>query len=259
MVSKELRRKIRDNKRQIHEPFCLTERVIIPGGRDYVVATYLDLYLSASESAKDALIDELFQGWVKWGKHLGYGHKNVRSWGRAVIGASYLFRFSTVEEVRASGKLNLAADAIVRVSRWFQSTRPPYGAMNSHATRLVRRIWGNIEDLRRMETVCERAAAEGPVRSRPEFQFKPEVASRISSRAMEDALVRMRQQEQPAQAGEPGAESGGEAPAVAQKPLWEVIAEIARRVPDEEWAKIPSDASYQLDHYLYGAPKKPAP
>ena len=75
---------------------------------------------------------------------------------------------------------------------------------------------------------------------------------------LEDALARMRQQEQPAQAGEAGAESG-DAPAGAQKPLWEVIAEIARRVPDEEWAKIPSDASYQLDHYLYGAPKKPIP
>ena len=58
---------------------------------------------------------------------------------------------------------------------------------------------------------------------------------------------------------EPAADSG-DAPsaASAQKPLWEVIADIARTVPDEEWAKIPSDASYQLDHYLYGTPKKPA-
>jgi putative addiction module CopG family antidote len=75
---------------------------------------------------------------------------------------------------------------------------------------------------------------------------------------VEDALLRMRQQEQPAPAEEAGAESG-HASAGTQKPLWEVITEIARRVPDEEWAKIPSDASYQLDHYLYGAPKKPAP
>lgn len=75
---------------------------------------------------------------------------------------------------------------------------------------------------------------------------------------LEDALLRMRQQEQLAHVGEPEAESS-QAPAGAQKPLWEVIADIARRVPDEEWAKIPSDASYQLDHYLYGAPKKPAP
>ena len=57
---------------------------------------------------------------------------------------------------------------------------------------------------------------------------------------------------------EPAADSGDAPSALAQKPLWEVIADIARTVPDEEWAKIPSDASYQLDHYLYGAPKKPA-
>ena len=55
---------------------------------------------------------------------------------------------------------------------------------------------------------------------------------------VEDALLRMRQQEQPAQPEEAGAESG-HASAETQKPLWEVIAEIARRVPDEEWAKIP--------------------
>ena len=59
---------------------------------------------------------------------------------------------------------------------------------------------------------------------------------------------------------EPAADSGNAPSATsAQKPLWEVIADIARSVPDEEWAKIPSDASYQLDHYLYGTPKKPDP
>jgi putative addiction module CopG family antidote len=75
---------------------------------------------------------------------------------------------------------------------------------------------------------------------------------------LEDALWRMRQQELPTRAREPGAEDG-EASTGSQKPLWEAITDIARRVPDEEWATIPSDASYQLDHYLYGAPKKPAP
>ena len=49
---------------------------------------------------------------------------------------------------------------------------------------------------------------------------------------LEDALLRMRQQEQPAKAEEAGAESG-HASARTQKPLWEVITEIARRVPDE--------------------------
>ncbi len=51
----------------------------------------------------------------------------------------------------------------------------------------------------------------------------------------------------------------GRETASAQKPLWEIIAEIARSIPEEHWARIPSDASYQLDHYLYGAPKKSVP
>ncbi len=56
---------------------------------------------------------------------------------------------------------------------------------------------------------------------------------------------------------EPAAE--GREPASARKPLWETIAEIARSIPEQDWARIPSDASYQLDHYLYGAAKKPVP
>ena len=55
---------------------------------------------------------------------------------------------------------------------------------------------------------------------------------------------------------EPAAE--GCEPASARKPLWETIAEIARSIPEQDWARIPSDASYQLDHYLYGAPRRPA-
>lgn len=34
--------------------------------------------------------------------------------------------------------------------------------------------------------------------------------------------------------------------------------ELARQVPQEEWDKLPKDLSDNLDHYLYGTPKKPA-
>ena len=33
--------------------------------------------------------------------------------------------------------------------------------------------------------------------------------------------------------------------------------ELARQVPQEEWDKLPKDLLDNLDHYLYGAPKKP--
>jgi hypothetical protein len=35
------------------------------------------------------------------------------------------------------------------------------------------------------------------------------------------------------------------------------LREIGRSVPAEEWAKLPEDFNENLDHYLYGSPKKP--
>jgi hypothetical protein len=37
--------------------------------------------------------------------------------------------------------------------------------------------------------------------------------------------------------------------------LEEKIADIVARVPEEEWAKLPSDLGDHLDHYIYGTPK----
>lgn len=39
------------------------------------------------------------------------------------------------------------------------------------------------------------------------------------------------------------------------RPLWEILEEISRSVPEEAWDEVPSDLSKNLDHYLYGAPK----
>jgi len=33
---------------------------------------------------------------------------------------------------------------------------------------------------------------------------------------------------------------------------------LARAVPDEEWAGLPQDFNENLDHYLYGTPRKAA-
>jgi hypothetical protein len=44
-----------------------------------------------------------------------------------------------------------------------------------------------------------------------------------------------------------------------KRPIWEVFADLARQIPEEELAKIPHDGSENLDGYLYGAPKKEAP
>lgn len=41
-----------------------------------------------------------------------------------------------------------------------------------------------------------------------------------------------------------------------ERPIWEEIAEIMSEVPDEEFAKLPRDGASQVDHYLYGHPKR---
>jgi hypothetical protein len=38
--------------------------------------------------------------------------------------------------------------------------------------------------------------------------------------------------------------------------IWEKIQERVKNVPPEAWADVPRDGSINVDHYLYGAPKK---
>jgi hypothetical protein len=38
--------------------------------------------------------------------------------------------------------------------------------------------------------------------------------------------------------------------------VWDMIDEHMARIPPEELEKIPTDGSYQHDHYLYGTPKR---
>lgn len=41
-----------------------------------------------------------------------------------------------------------------------------------------------------------------------------------------------------------------------RRPIWEIALELSKKVPMEEWEKLPSDGAVNHDHYLYGAPKK---
>jgi hypothetical protein len=42
----------------------------------------------------------------------------------------------------------------------------------------------------------------------------------------------------------------------SQKNIWEKVDELLQNVPAEALDELPEDASENLDHYLYGAPKK---
>ena len=39
-------------------------------------------------------------------------------------------------------------------------------------------------------------------------------------------------------------------------PIWEVITDIMKDVPDEVFDRLPKDAASQIDHYIYGLPKR---
>lgn len=42
------------------------------------------------------------------------------------------------------------------------------------------------------------------------------------------------------------------------RPIWEVIVEDMKDVPPEDLAALPEDGASQIDHYIYGLPKREA-
>jgi hypothetical protein len=43
---------------------------------------------------------------------------------------------------------------------------------------------------------------------------------------------------------------------VDRKSIWDVVDKINAGLPADTWENVPTDGSINLDHYLYGAPKK---
>lgn len=50
--------------------------------------------------------------------------------------------------------------------------------------------------------------------------------------------------------------AGSEATDADRRPIWEIVAEINAGLPADTWENVPTDGSINLDHYLYGAPKR---
>jgi hypothetical protein len=40
------------------------------------------------------------------------------------------------------------------------------------------------------------------------------------------------------------------------RPIWEIIVESMKDVPAEDLARLPEDGASQVDHYVYGLPKR---
>jgi plasmid stability protein len=47
-----------------------------------------------------------------------------------------------------------------------------------------------------------------------------------------------------------------EASVPARQRIWDVIVQRMKRVPPENWASVPRDGASQVDHYVYGVPKR---
>jgi hypothetical protein len=41
-----------------------------------------------------------------------------------------------------------------------------------------------------------------------------------------------------------------------EQPIWEVITDLMKNVPDEVIDQLPKDGASQVDHYIYGLPKR---
>ena len=41
-----------------------------------------------------------------------------------------------------------------------------------------------------------------------------------------------------------------------RRPIWEVITDRMKNVPDELFERLPKDGASQVDHYIYGLPKR---
>lgn len=67
----------------------------------------------------------------------------------------------------------------------------------------------------------------------------------------EHAQVRVTVVEEPRSPGSEAATTGA-----SREPIWERLARLAADAPAEELAKLPTDGASQLDHYLYGAPRR---
>ena len=67
--------------------------------------------------------------------------------------------------------------------------------------------------------------------------------------SIEEWLLRLAEQSTPTSTQE-------EAQKRDRRPIWEVIADNMKDVPPEDLALLPRDGASQIDHYVYGLPKR---
>jgi len=71
-----------------------------------------------------------------------------------------------------------------------------------------------------------------------------------------EALQKLQEQERPGQAPDDSARESATRPRNTRKPIWETFIEASRQIPDAELECLPTDLAAQVDHYVYGTPKR---
>src|SRR4051794_35063175 len=73
---------------------------------------------------------------------------------------------------------------------------------------------------------------------------------------LEDWFQKLAGDESPARYDFAKDDSGPQNDKLDTRPIWEEIQDILKDVPDEVFDRLPQDGASQVDHYIYGLPKR---
>jgi len=109
--------------------------------RIYVEKHYIPTIIGLVDDAKMEIMQVLEESWDR-----NQNHGLVRWWGRAARGiAEYLLMPIEMDQVQ----LDIAADVVVRVSRWYHTNRKCglWKRFIPYVSHVVELAWGDIEQL----------------------------------------------------------------------------------------------------------------
>jgi hypothetical protein len=89
-----------------------------------------------------------------------------------------------------------------------------------------------------------------------EIELSPELEKRIREKVAAGAAASVEAFVETVVRRALGLNSGTAAESETGRPIWDVILSNMEDVPAEQFAALPTDGASQIDHYLYGHPKR---
>ena len=123
----------------VNEPYVKVEGVS-ENMANHIRQQYIPQIIGHSDDVKTKILSILEESWDR-----NRAHGNVRRWGRAARGiAEYLLMPTEIGEIQ----IDVAADVVVRISRWFHTTENNlWKRFTPYASQVVHLAWGHIEEL----------------------------------------------------------------------------------------------------------------